>query len=211
MALYPDLLDENCDDISDWTDGDYGGGVSEVSPAGQFRFDSNTRTEENSYAYRYRTITSPPDKFTIETKIYCDLVGTLSNLDYLKIHYDTATWRFRVFLCSDGLYVSTGDVTQVEVGTNLIKTGASKDWQTWRFQVDKSSGEGAATAEVFLDDVSQGTVDCDYTSPDYPVNGRITIMQIGKTTNDQVSHIEYIKIATGLGEINDGNCFLMFF
>jgi hypothetical protein len=215
MALFPNILNEQCNDIGAWTNGDYDTGVSEVSPAGQFRFDTNTGAAGNAYASRYRTLVSPPNQFTIEARVCCDLVGKLSSdgtdSDGFSISYQTGTWRLTAAFCADGLFIykTGGGVT--EVGTNIVKTGASKDWQTWRFQVDKSSGEGAATAEVFLDDVSQGTVDCDYEASS--TDGRLIITQLGFTKNDTVSHMDYIKVASGLGALDtgDGSGFLMFF
>jgi len=66
------------------------------------------------------------------------------------------------------------------------------------FKLIKSAGEGSATAEVFLDDVSQGTVSCSNSSSN--TDGMITFQQGGSFTNDMVSHVDYIKVGTGLGE-----------
>jgi len=193
MATYDwTLLDEDCANISDWTDGDFDTAVSEVDPAGQFRFDTNSGAAGNAYAYRYRTIASPPNKFIIEIKTYFDTIGTVANVDYAHFQYGTATWLFRVFFASDGLFVvKTGDA-KTEVGTDIVKHGGSADWQTWRFEVDKSGGEAAATVEVFLDNVSQGTVDCDYEVG--ATDGQCYFLLHGFTTDDIVSHLDYVKI-----------------
>lgn len=201
-----DLLDEDCANISDWTDGDADTAVSEVDPAGQFRFDSNLGGAGNAYAWRYRTLTSPPDKFTIEIKTYFDNIGAVADIDYVKFSYTTATWNFQVYFASEGLFVyKTGGAT-TEVGTNIVKEGGSAAWQTWRFEVDKSGGEDVATVEVFLDDVSQGTFDCDFEQAN--VDGRINYVQYGYTTDDMVSHADWIKVMTGFGalEINVHDC-----
>lgn len=70
-----------------------------------------------------------------------------------------------------------------------------------RFQVDKTAGEASATVEVFLNNVSQGTVDCDWEVA--ATDGRVGYYSNGYATDDMVSHIDYIRIATGLGAIND--------
>lgn len=210
MALYPDLLFENCDDISDWTDGDAVNGVSEVSPAGQFRMDGNTHAASNK-AELSRTITSPPDKFTIEIKLYHDGLGAYLGNDYFSVSYSTRTWALILYFSTDGLYINKTGGTQTEVGTNLVKSGVSAEWQTWQFRVDKSGGEASATTEVFLDGVSQGTVDCDYEKTDAPTDRLFILRQKGVTTDNMLTHVEYIKIATGLGNIDEGICFLMFF
>ncbi|MFA5340718.1 MAG: hypothetical protein WC332_02970 [Clostridia bacterium] len=199
MALITaDILNEDCSDISDWTDGDSGTGVSEVSPAGQFRFDTNTGAVGNAFASRYRTVTSPPNLFTIEIETYFDLIGTRSNNDYFGMTYHTGTWRFSTSFCSDGLYIAKTGGAVTEIGTDIVKYDATKALQTWRFLVTKDTGESLATCEIFLDNVSQGTVDCDYETTGN--DGRLTLSQLGFTTDDMVSHIDYIKIGTGHGE-----------
>lgn len=200
-----DLLDEDCSDISDWVDGDVDTGVSEVGPAGQFRFDTNLGAAGDAQAWRYRALSSPPDKFVIEVRTYFDVIGTLANIDYVKISYQITTWRFQASFCSDGLFISKVGAATTEVGTDIVLHGGSAAWQTWRFHVDKSGGEAAATVEVFLDDVSQGTFDCDYET--VSTDGRIEINQLGFTTNDMVSHFDYIKALTGIPlRINVHDC-----
>ncbi len=195
MAISPDLLNEYCSSLASYTDGDNGTAVSEVSPAGQFRFDTNGTT--NSSAVRYRTISSPPNQFTVEIETYFDAIGTKANLDTATFLYSTATWAFYITFASDGLYVKkvSGDS---EVGADIVKCNASAALQKFRFQVNKSTGEANATVEVFLDGVSQGTFDCDY-AVSYS-NGFLYYSQASHTTANRVSHINYIKIGTGLGE-----------
>lgn len=201
MGLTPDILNEDFIDITSWGDIDTDTGVSEVSPASQLRLDTNTGAAGNAYAGRQKTITSPPNKFTMEVKTYFDLVGTIAGTDYASIVYGTGTWFLNAQFASDGLFIQKTGGGNTEVGVNIVKTGASKAWQIWRFQVDKSAGEAAAVVEVFLDNVSQGTVDCDYEVAWSA--GLIQTIQFGYGTNDMVSHIEYIRIASGLGAIND--------
>ncbi len=199
MAITPDLLDENCSDISDWVDADFGTAVSEVSPAGQFRFDTNTGAAGNAYAYRYKTIASPPATFTIEIKTYFDTIGARAfDTDYFRLRYVTATWGFWAVFATDGLILTKAAGAEEEVGTNIVKHGGSAAWQTWRFEVDKSGGEAAATVEVFLDNVSQGTFNCDWELAQD--DGRYSLIQYGHTTNDMVSHLDYVKVGTGLGK-----------
>ena len=205
-GLTADLLDENCSDISDWTDGDTYNGVSEVEPAGQFRFDGNTATSANG-AVRYKTVTSPPNTFSLEIKTYFDNIGDSTNNNYGCINYFNATWQLKIFFCSDGLFVSKAVAAVTEVGSNIVKCNASAAWQTWRFQINKTT-ESTATVEVFLKEeggsfVSQGTVDCDYETGG--TNGRVSYTQSGWTISNCLSHIDYIKVATGLGEITKTN------
>jgi len=199
MAIDADLLNEDCAAISGWTDADVDTAVSEVDPAGQFRFDTNTGAAGNAYAYRRRDIASPPNQFTVEIKTYFDTIGATTDTDHAAFYYTTATWFFYVEFGSDGLLVLKTGAGKTEVGADIVKHGGAAAWQTWRFEVDKSGGEAAATVEVFLDNVSQGVVDCDYEGGT-PADGRCILIQYGFTTNDMVTHFDYVKIGTGLGE-----------
>ena len=205
-GLTADLLDEDCSDISDWTDEDTDTGVSEVSPVGQFRFDTNAGAAGDGAATRSRTISSPPNTFTIEIKTYFNTLGTEAGWNYFSFLYYGATWIFVVHFCSDGLFISKVGGATTEVGTDIIKCNATASWQTWRFQVTKTV-ESTATVEVFLKEegglfVSQGTVDCDYEGTGY-TPGVIYLNQRGETIDNMVSHIDYLRIATGLGAIAD--------
>ena len=203
-GLTANLLDEDCSDISDWTDGDTINSVSEVSPDGQFRFDTNLGAAGNGLAKRKRTIASPPNTFTLEIKTYFDALGTFANADYAKIEYSLAAWRFQIEFCSEGMFIYKALGAKTEIGSAIIKSNATAAWQTWRFQVDRTVVANA-TVEVFLKEeggifVSKGTVDCDqeYTGEG---DGVILFLQAGYGTDNMLSHIDYIKVATGLGAI----------
>ena len=198
MGLAPDLLNENFDVITSWADGDADTAVSEIDPAGQLRLDTNLGAAGNAEAIRNKVIASPPNLFTVEIQVYCDDIGTLANSDYLRFAYSTATWTFRVAFASNGLFVYKTAGGTTEVGADIV---AEATLQLWRFQVNKTAGEASATVEAFLNNVSQGTVDCDYELA--RTNGQVDIRQIGWNTDNMVSHVYYIRIATGLGAIND--------
>jgi len=205
MAIDWDLLDEDCAGIADWVDGDTGTAVSEVDPAGQFRFDTNAGAAGDAYAYRYRDEGSPPDRFTMEIKTYFDDIGLVAASDHCSFQYHTATWMMGVNFASDGLFVyKTGGAT-TEVGTNIVLEGGVAAWQTWKFEVDKSGGEASATVEVYLDNISQGIFDCDFETGGN--DGRVDIVLYGKGTDNMVSHFDYIRIGTGIERsINVSEC-----
>lgn len=202
IATDGDLLREDCSDISDWVNGDNINGVSEVDPAGQFRMDANTAAWENC-ASRYRLLTSVPDQFTFETRLYHDALGTRANMDYFHICFYQTARKFHVFFSTDGLKIGN-DSGEIEVGTNLVKSGGSAEWQTWRFVVDLDIG----TCDVYLDDsthtwekVGDG-IACVLSEGGSA--GYVWLLQTGFTTNDMVTHVDYIKAQTGsiLGAMN---------
>jgi hypothetical protein len=200
-TIVADLLDEDCSNITDWTDGDNptSAAVSEVDPAGQFRFDTNSSDSGDPARFRY--IASAPNKFTIEIKTYFDALDTRAQGPFLLLFYGSSTWRFKAQFASDGLVITKSGYTQTAIGTNIVKCNANAAWQTWRFQVDKSSGEANATVEVFLNDIPQGTFDCDDIQTGLTA-GYIELSLEGNNVDNLVAHVDYIKIATGLGKID---------
>jgi hypothetical protein len=201
MGLTPDLLSEHFSSLDSWTDGDTGDAESKINPAGQLELDTNNSAADNRWARRTKTIVPPPDKFTIEIKTYLNAIGTLADNDGFLVAYYTATWFFMAQMNSDGLYITKAAGVKVEVGTDIVLCNAGAAWQTWRFQVDKSAGEASATVEVFLNNVSQGTFDCDREIAG--TGGNMLLVQFGWGNNDRISHVDYIRIASGLGPIND--------
>jgi len=202
-GLTPDLLDDNCNTLTGWTDGDTYGGETSVSPAGQFKFDSGTDTLHNGAATIYRTISSPPNTHTIEIKTYFDALGTDPNLDDAVLVYSSATWALFVIFQSTGLFVTAAGGTTAEVGTDIVKCNTEAEWQTWRFEVDKTT-PSSATVAVYLKNSTESsftlidTVACDY--EDSFTNGQVFFSQRGGTTEHRITHVDYIKIATGLGQ-----------
>jgi hypothetical protein len=201
------LMDVTCVDISSWTSIDSDTGISEVSPASQFRFDTNLGAAGNASSGRYYTLATPPNTHTIEIKTYFDAIGTLAADDGFRLSYGSATWRFDALFCSDGLYIYKTGGASGEVGSDIVKCNASAAWQTWRFQITKTV-ESAATVEVFLKEegggfVSQGVFDCDFET--VAADGRIALVQYGYSTDNRVTHIDYIKVGTGLGQFDTTN------
>jgi hypothetical protein len=195
MALITaDILNEDCSDISDWTDNDNVNGVSEVSPAGQFRMDANNHANF-CIASRYRVLSSVPNLFTLEISLNHTALGTIANTDYFRLSFAKTGWSLVPYFASDGLFIAGTGGGIFEVETNLVSTGTQ---QIWRFQVDCTT-PSTATVEVFLNTVSQGTVDCSYTGTIFG-NKYIVIAQNGQTTDNMLTHIEHIKIGTGFGE-----------
>jgi len=197
-----DLLDEDCAAIDDWVDGDTFTAASEVSPAGQFRMDTNAGAADNAAAHRTRDIGSIPNTFTVEIKLYHDSIGALADIDSFLFMCSQGDEYAFVKFSSDGIHISDTDSGWTEVGTNLVKEGGSAEWQTWRFLFTFGTfGEG--TVDVYLDDTTHtwekvgDTVPCSVENAAYD-DGYVRLQQSGYATDDMVTHIDYMKIATGL-------------
>lgn len=200
--LVPDLLNEDCSSLASWSNGDYRMAESEIDPAGQFRLDTNAGSAaSNAYCHQYRIIDSPPTKHTIKAKLYLDAIGLKADNDDLWIMYSASTWTFLARIASDGLYICKAGTDYTEVGTDIIKCNASAEEQELCFQIDRSSGDELAKVEVFLNKISQGIYDCNY-QPSNP-DGELNLYQYGFGTDDRVSHVRDLKIATGLGDIGE--------
>ena len=191
-----DLVDEECSDISEWTDYDYDTGVSEVSPAGQFRFDTNLGAAGNAYSGRGRWI-DIPTSFVAEIKLYHDDIGTIAGDDWFLFNIRGAAGNaLSARFASDGLFIMKAAAASTEVGTNLVKEGASAEWQTWRFVVDLT----LAVVDVYLTDSTYtnekvgSAIDCDYTGG---TNDMVYMIQYGYTTDDMVTHMDYVKVSSG--------------
>lgn len=196
-----DLLDEDCSDISDWDDDDTDTAVSEVSPAGQFRLDTNLGAAGNAIAQISRDIGSFPNTFTIEIKLYHDTLGTRADSDYFVIRPEQGDERSYIYFATDGCYVRDNSGFY-EVGTDLVKHGGSAEWQTWRFLITYTGTAGAGTCDVYLKDSTHnwekvGTnMACSYQIAG--TDGELRVAQSGYVTDNMVTHVDYFRIATGL-------------
>lgn len=196
-GLTPDLLDEECNSFGTWTKFVPSGppaSTMEISPTGQFHLKTAVIGDE---LYFFKTITTPPNTFTIEMRTYFDTLGTMANNDWFTLIYVNATWRLSIYFCSDGLYVTNSSTTP-KVASVTVKSNTTAAWQTFRFQVTKTV-ESTATVAIYVDNVLMETVDCDLEIAG--IDGRILFQQDCTTTNNMECHIDYIKIATGLGAI----------
>jgi len=197
-----DLLEEDCSDISDWIDDDDGNGVSEVDPTGQLRLDTNAGAAGNDWASRTIDVGSFPNTFTVEIKLYHDSIGLNADIDYFVLNAMQTDERLTAKFSSDGLFIKDTDSGDTEVGTDLVKHGGSAEWQIWRFLVTFTGTTGEGTCDVYLTDSTHswekvGTaIPCSFEIAG--TDGTTMVRQNGYATNDMVTHVDYVKIMTGL-------------
>jgi len=191
MALPPDYLDENFDDISDWTKYKTGSADAIISPAGQVRFDSGTTL--GSYARLNRNVSHISTTYTIQMRANFDNIG-LKGEDYFYFEYRNTSMRLAVWFTSH-LWISHNTDADVDVG--FVTEGV---WNVWRFEVTETSAV-AATVQVFKDGVSLGTFDCSRTLSG--TKGDTYLHLFGNNTASTRCHLDYFRIASGLGVIQD--------
>lgn len=186
-------INEDCADISDWTDADSGAGAAST----QATFDSKSCMKldsgnAGSYAERYKDPGSLSNNFSFELSLYASALGTNANYDALQVQVCNGVINFVVKWASDGLFVFDGDIFN-EVGIDLVTIGR---WETWGFCV--TGGNAAtATADVYKAVGSKfvkvgNAVDCSYASSSN--DGMVLLYQFGTTTANRISYIDYILV-----------------
>lgn len=182
-----DIDDEDMADISDWTDADSGTGAStQATFDGQssMKLDSGGTAGVTNYAERYQDIGSFGNRTIFSVNIYCDAIGFVGNNDNVQISFYNGSTQIFIVLGSDGLYVFDG-VAFHEVGNDLV---VQDIWQEWTFDVNWV----AQTMDVYLNDVLKASgVDCSYA--DATANGYVLFAQLGKTTTNRITYIDWFK------------------
>jgi len=182
--------DEDCADISDWTDSDTGVGVSSQADFGGkscFKFDVVTAGAGN-VAIRTLDVGTFATPEWITFKTYFDTLGTLANVDYFEALFNDSAYRLWMRFASDGLYVYDG-ATWNEVGTDIV---VQDTWQEWTFNWTVAV---AGVVDVYLNGtLLAGAVDCSYSIAG--TDGTTTFSQLG-TTVQGLTYLDFIKIGTG--------------
>lgn len=198
-----DLLDESFDNLDDWTDQSVRSASASIDPTGQCKLDSGaTSAANNDYARIFQDIGSVPNTFTIEIKLYHDALGSVANIDYLYLYVSQVDEFLYIYFSSDGLMIYDTVEGLQEVGTDLVKHSGSAEWQTWRFLITFTGTTGEGTCDVYLKDSTHdwekiGTaIPCSFEAG--ITDGEIQLNQYGFLTNNQITHVDYYKIATGL-------------
>ncbi|MCK4815004.1 hypothetical protein KA005_04465 [bacterium] len=194
-----DLLDESFANLDDWVDGDNVNGESEISPAGELRLDGNIAAA-NNYARQYQDIGSFPDEFTAQVKLYHDLIGTYSDNNRFVLICNQADEKLSIHFSTSGLQIADTGSGLTTIGTNLVKSGGNAEWQIWRFNVTYGV-LGAGICDVYLFDSSHNWEevgsDIPCSTEDVVTDGMIYLSQHGFTSNDRLTHVDYIKAMTG--------------
>ena len=190
------LLDLDCSNLTGWTDGDSGNGVSgQVTYDGKscFKFDAVIGAV-GTYAERFQDLGSIDglgNQIVVTLLLYCNTLGTLAAPNKWQLYFQRSDWRFRASYASDGLFVYNG-ASDLEIGTNIVQTGA---WQKWTFVIDVSGGVASAIVTTYLNEVliAAGT-DCSYTIAS--TDGLTALNAFGWTIAT-LAHLDYLKIGDG--------------
>jgi len=184
--------DEDCADISDWTNGDTGTGVSSQTTFDSkscFKFDTGASAGAEHKAERYLDIGSFGDLVSCELSLNHDAIGVSTNGDSFRLSIQKAGVQLNVLFATDGIFIYDG-ATWNEIGTNLVQEDT---WQTWIFDCDFST-PASATCDVYLNgDLKAAGVDCSQTGS--YTEGKILINQNGQTTANRISYLNYVRVS----------------
>jgi hypothetical protein len=196
--MYPSGLsnasidDEDMADITDWSDGDAINGEStQATFDGKscMKLDSGAATA-GTYARRSQDIGSVGASTVYSMNIYFDAIGTIANSDNAWFIANDGTHRLSVWFASNGLYVTNSSSVITAIGTNPIVQDV---WQEWTFKVTWGA---SATVDIYLNGaLFAAGVDC--AEDNAEANGTIYFFQLGNTTSNRITYIDWFKAGSG--------------
>lgn len=188
------LIDLDGSSLAGWDDLDTGAGASTANEAYQgetcLKLDSG---DAGDLAQRRKDIGSYEggNHIVVEVKVWHAALGTRPDTDHMRIEVQRSDARLQIAWETRGLYIQKAGGVFGEVGTDLVKYDGSAEWQTWVFDADFTT-PSSATCDVYLNDVFQATVDCDYEVAS--TDGLTYITQRGSTTANRLTYFDYLKV-----------------
>lgn len=163
MATYrsnANIDNEDMADITDWTDGDFGGESTQVT------FDSKScmrlyATGIVASAKRTQDIGTFGDRTVFSMNMYFDTIAALAITNFEAYN---GSYKLGIQFTSAGISVYNG-TNWIEVGTNLV---VADTWQEWTFDVDWTT----QTVDVYLDQELVGS-DVSCADADTIANGTV--------------------------------------
>lgn len=183
-----DIDDEDMADITDWTDNDFGTGVSS-----QATFDSkscmklDTGANTVSGSGRTQDVGGYSARTVFSMKLYCDAIGTLEAGDSLQFAANEGTHLLNIHFASNGLFVydTIDGSAHKEIGTDLVVQDV---WQEWTFDVNWVT----TTMDVYLNKMLVATsVSCHYNQGD--PNGTTYFELYDDSTANRIVYIDWFK------------------
>jgi len=192
------ILDEDCSDITDWTDNDSNGASTQTTKDGENVFQFTVAVAgAGRKAERYIDAGTIGTTYTIELRLFCDLIGTQANGDYFSLAVDNGAATLGVRWCTDGLFIYDG-ASWNEVGTNVVDSDV---WTVWRFAVTTG-----ATVAVYKNGILLAAA-ADCSDATTATDGLVTIAQNGVTTANVLSCVSFVKLSD-LVKTDSTDCFI---
>lgn len=194
MIAYPSsnasIFDDDCSDISSWTDNDSGSAESTqvtFDSKSCFKFDSGS---VGDYAFRSIDVGSFGARVVFTIGVYNDIIGTQSPHDELGVNVRKDDGMLNVRFCSDGLYVHNG-TSYVEIREASDSLVVLDVFREWTFDINFT----ARTVDVYMDGIPVALGKLIRASTE--TNGIIDIIQYGYGTVNRTSYIDCVKAGNG--------------
>ena len=184
-----DILDEDMADITDWTDGDSGTGVSSQATFDSkscMKLDTGANHSTSNFSKRTRDVGTFGARTVFSINLYIDAGGTFSNDDDFNFIAFNGTNQCQIYFASDGVWVFDGATYNKITGSDawIIEDA----WQEWTLDVNWTT----LTVDVYLNQVLKASgIDCSASSVN--PNGLVWLYQYGKTTSNRISYIDWFK------------------
>jgi len=200
--INPDILQEDWDDLTDWTDGDTNGAVSEIDPAGQLYLDDRALTD-NGRTKRSKNIGSiGSGDYYVEIRFKGDKWDGYGTVDFgMNFLHESGRPKRLNFAIGNGFTDPSGDGIIVfgsnGVGHLVYAHTWDNNWHTIVFFVHNSGTD----VDIWIDkdpatepaDITDA--DCDYVGG---TDGNVNVRGFGTPAGDGEYHIDYWYIGTEL-------------
>lgn len=179
-----DRIEDDFDDLTDWTDNDWNGGVSEISPAGQLHQDSNGT---GGGARIQRDIGDLSGDYTIEFKVKFDSI-TASATDWIGVFAVGDTNQLLIHFDYNQMKIFDGASYNQVISQTWATDGT---WYTIRVIVHNSQTD----ADVYLDgELQTSDADCSYSGG---TEGEVQILTNPNANKDTETHWDYFYMGAG--------------
>jgi hypothetical protein len=197
--ITPDLLQLDFNDLTDWTDADAGGAVSEISPAGQLHLDLRSLVANNISRRNKDCGTVGNGNYYVEIKFIGDAWDGFGGDYGYGILVSVGAVTNRLFFCIGNGFASPAmNGILVNDGVNplsaLVKTW-DNNWHTITFLVHNNQTD----VDIWIDkdpmtEVADATdIDCSYATD---TDGYIDIIGWGTPAGNGEYHIDYIYVGS---------------
>jgi len=173
-------------DISDWTDGDAGDGISsQVTFDGKSCLKLDSGSGSGNYSLRTKSFgTSVFGKiFSFSFNVYFEKLGTVTNNDNFRLEVNGKNCTIDAYFSLSGLYISNDSSFDL-IDANIVVQGI---WQEWTFTVNDFTN----TVDIYLDkklkysNIAVRSL--------IHISGKTYLRQEGQTTANCITYINWLK------------------
>ncbi|GAH43470.1 unnamed protein product, partial [marine sediment metagenome] len=205
-TILSDLLKEEWDNVTGWTDADTNGAASSIDPAGQLYLDMTGMSADGD-AVRWQDIGSLSGDYWVEFEIkgsegtptvWDGKANDIIGVGILTVGdtYDLAAFLGNGATGGDGIWIYDGS-SYVKV---LAKTWSTSSDYVLKFHIHNSQTD----VDIWVDNVKEVT-DADMTYDSGQDDGKVFIRGYGSVAGNGEYHIDWLYIGTGEAAVKENN------